>query len=126
MKLPAIAAAVILGISSAALAQGGGGGGGGAGASGGAGGTGQSAAGAGGTGQSAAGAGGVGQTTGSGSQGNAFSDRGTNQSNNPNAPGTGGVDTPRRGVGTAPNGLPIGSSGSGPGSPEQPIDSGSR
>jgi hypothetical protein len=29
-------------------------------------------------------------------------------------------------VGHAPNGLPIGSAGSGPGSPEQPIDSGSR
>jgi hypothetical protein len=30
------------------------------------------------------------------------------------------------GVGHAPNGLPIGSTGSGPGSPEQPINSGSR
>jgi len=31
-----------------------------------------------------------------------------------------------RKVGTAPNGLPIGTTGSGPGSPEQPINSGSR
>ena len=31
-----------------------------------------------------------------------------------------------RKVGTAPNGLPIGTAGSGPGSPEQPINSGSR
>jgi hypothetical protein len=34
--------------------------------------------------------------------------------------------SPTIGVGHAPNGLPIGSPGSGPGSPEQPIDSGSR
>ena len=32
--------------------------------------------------------------------------------------------TLNRGVGTADNGLPIGSPGSGPGSPEQPINSG--
>jgi hypothetical protein len=31
-----------------------------------------------------------------------------------------------QGVGTSANGLPIGTSGSGPGSPEQPIDSGTR
>jgi hypothetical protein len=30
------------------------------------------------------------------------------------------------GVGTAPNGVPIGNPGSGPGSPEQPYDSGAR
>jgi hypothetical protein len=31
-----------------------------------------------------------------------------------------------QGVGTSANGLPIGTTGSGPGSPEQPIDSGTR
>jgi len=39
-------------------------------------------------------------------------------------PSSGGAPTARgRGVGTAPNGLPIGSPGSGPGSPERPHDS---
>ncbi len=32
----------------------------------------------------------------------------------------------QKGVGTSANGLPIGTPGSGPGSPEQPIDSGTR
>jgi hypothetical protein len=38
----------------------------------------------------------------------------------------GAVSAPGVGVGHAADGLPIGSSGSGPGSPERPIDSGSR
>lgn len=38
----------------------------------------------------------------------------------------GAVSAPGVGVGHSANGLPIGSPGSGPGSPEQPIDSGSR
>jgi hypothetical protein len=107
MKTFVIATALSIGLSCPAFAQ-----------SAGAGGTGQSAAGAGGVGQSAAGAGGAGQTTGS-AQG--FFPRGFGQSS-PGVPGSGGLDTPRRGVGTAPNGLPIGSIGSGLGSPEQPIN----
>jgi hypothetical protein len=113
MKTLVIATALSIGLSCPAFAQ-----------SAGAGGTGQSAAGAGGVGQSAAGAGGAGQTTGSTAPG--FFGRGFGQSSSSGVPGTGGVDTPRRGVGTAPNGLPIGSIGSGLGSPEQPINSGSR
>jgi hypothetical protein len=48
-------------------------------------------------------------------------DRGTEASKNAPSAAAPGV-SPDRGVGTAPNGRPIGSVGSGPGSPEQPHD----
>jgi hypothetical protein len=44
----------------------------------------------------------------------------------PIVPDSGAVSAPGVGAGHAANGLPIGTRGSGPGSPEQPIDSGSR
>jgi hypothetical protein len=115
----AMAVALLLAATNLAAAQGGGGGAGGAGA--GAGGTGQTGAGAGGTGQSSVG------TRAGPSQ---FSDplnrgRQDTQSDFNTTSGSGSPNQPRPGVGTAPNGLPIGSTGSGPGSPEQPHNSGS-
>ena len=62
--------------------------------------------------------------------------RGSNSDNSDQSAGTAGTDSSpgsyaaysalARKLGRAPNGLPIGTTGSGPGSPEQPIDSGSR
>jgi predicted lipid-binding transport protein (Tim44 family) len=50
----------------------------------------------------------------------------TSANNNQNAGQTVGSIPAAGAVGHAANGKPIGNSGSGPGSPEQPIDSGSR
>jgi hypothetical protein len=68
------------------------------------------------------------QNTGAGVTTGAPSVTGTNQNNNnSNSNGAAGTSPSQAnrnsGVGTAPNGLPIGSPGSGVGSPEQPIDS---
>jgi len=119
MKLSICVSFLLAGLSSAALAQGGGGAGSGAGA-GAAGASAGSPAGAGGTSQSAPSPAGPSQ----------FSDplnrRGTNAADFSATTGSGSANQPGRGVGTAPNGLPIGATGSGPGSPEQPINSGTR
>lgn len=122
-----IAAMIIAGLPIAALAQGGGGGGGGGGAgAGGAGGASGS-----GTGSASSGTGGTGATGGTSTA--VPTQPGTTSMSNSNGTGTttGQAQTqapsnqvspalPRGRVGTAPNGRPIGSPGSGPGSPEQP------
>ncbi len=131
--------AFLVSASLPALAQGGGGGGAGGGSGGGAGGAGGGAAGgnaaSSGTGSTSAGAasssGGTLQnstTQGSNSQGGPQSSSVATKPNSTFAPG--GSPAPllqsRAGVGTAPNGVPIGNPGSGVGSPENPVDSGAR
>lgn len=53
-------------------------------------------------------------------------DQATQQTHSKAQPGSAAAVQAQRnaGAGTAPNGLPIGASGSGPGSPEQPLNSG--
>jgi hypothetical protein len=118
----AILFAAVVAFSSPVLAQGGGGGAGGAGSG---------AAGAS-SGGSNSGASGSNAQTGSQNQ------QGANGSSTPAAaavhkavtgadtqpasPSSGAVSAPGVGVGHAANGVPIGEPGSGPGSPEQPID----
>jgi len=90
------------------------------------------------------GAGGAAASSGTGTGGSAATSGGTNQPTaNSQTQGTAGANTPNpssapagsptalqaqrnAGAGTAPNGLPIGTSGSGIGSPEHPVDSGTR
>ena len=125
VRLSAILIAALACTPLTSFAQGGGAGGGAGGAAGG------GAAGGASSGGAAAGIGPApgttpssnGDGTGQPATSNAKRDATTVIVTDPSSGGSAAAAARGRGVGTAPNGRPIGSSGSGPGSPEQPHDS---